>query len=98
MRHARPDYNRIQDPAVRDPSLLGEGGSPIGEDEPVFLLRATDVSAPATVRYWAQMAERSGASPAIVGAARNQADAMQRWQAQNGHKVPDMPEKGGEDE
>lgn len=42
MIHARSDYNRIQDPAVDDPSLLSEGSTPIGVDEPVFLLRAKD--------------------------------------------------------
>lgn len=42
MRHARADYNRIQDPL-----------NLIGEDEPVFLLRAKDVSAPFVVRFWA---------------------------------------------
>lgn len=37
MIHARPDYNRFQDPAIDDPSLLGEGSTPIRVDEPVML-------------------------------------------------------------
>lgn len=42
MKHARPDYNRIQDPAGLIP-----------EDEPVFLLRGQDVLAPSLVKDWA---------------------------------------------
>lgn len=42
MKHAREDYNRFQDPALSDSSLLGKGGTPILKDEPVFLLRAQD--------------------------------------------------------
>jgi len=42
MKHARQDYNRIQD---------SEGLIP--EDEPVFLLRGQDTVAPGVVRFWA---------------------------------------------
>lgn len=41
MKHASPDYDRIQDPAGKIP-----------EDEPVFLLRAQDRTAAATLRFW----------------------------------------------
>ena len=40
MIHARVDYNRIQDPALENPSLLAGNSKPIASDEPVFLLRA----------------------------------------------------------
>jgi hypothetical protein len=43
MIHARNDYQRIQDPANKIPI-----------DEPVFLLRAQDVTAADTVRAWAK--------------------------------------------
>lgn len=64
MIHARPDYQRIQDPSGKIP-----------EDEPVFLLRAQDQTAAATVRYWAGLQS--------VGLLRNMAkqhaDDMDRW-------------------
>lgn len=80
MRHAREDYQRIQDPAGLIP-----------EDEPVFLLRAKDVAAPAAVQLWADRAEQAGASWKIVLAARDQAFEMIRWQAEHGSKIPDLP-------
>ena len=79
MRHARPDYNRFQDP---------EGLIP--EDEPVFLIRGKDAVGPETLRNWADSAARIGAGHDIVQAAREQADEMERWQAQHGSKVADL--------
>jgi hypothetical protein len=82
MLHARKDYQeRIQDSANLIP-----------EDEPVFLLRAQDMLAPATVGFWADMAEQAGAEANIVQAARDHVRAMQRWQEDHGSKSPDMPE------
>ena len=46
MKHARPDYNRIQ-----DHRLVVDGGIP--KDEPVFLLRGQDRLAARVVRIWA---------------------------------------------
>lgn len=80
MRHARPDYDRIQDPA---------GLIPI--DEPVFLIRGKDLAAPVAVRAWADEAERIGASADIVRAARAMADFMHSYQCNVEAKVPDMP-------
>lgn len=82
MRHARKDYERIQDPAGLIPA-----------DEPVFLLRGKDVLAPAVIGFWADQASRAGASPEIVQAARRQAGAMLEWQRVNGWQIPDMPEE-----
>lgn len=82
MKHARKDYDRIQDPTGL-----------IGEDEPVFLLRAKDTVAPKAVRAWADLADAAGASQLIVLAAIAQAQRMEHWQAKNGCKVPDMPER-----
>lgn len=81
MKHARKDYNRIQDPAGLIP-----------EDEPVFLLRGQDIVAPQTVEFWAQFAEEAGAAPDIVSAALRQAREMKNWQKEHGYKVPDMPD------
>ncbi len=80
MRHAREDYNRIQDPENK-----------IAADEPVFLLRGQDVVAPTVVRYWAKCAIKVGASPDITMAAFKQAKNMEDWQQKHGRKVPDMP-------
>jgi len=80
MFHARKDYNRIQDP---------EGKIP--EDEPVFLLRGQDVTAPEVVEYWADLAAARGASNEIVMAAREQSLRMKDWQRLGAVKIPDMP-------
>jgi len=79
LKHARADYDRIQDPAGLIPA-----------DEPVFLLRAQDKVAARTVRFWAQMVEAHGGDPAIILAARAQADRMDAWPKK---KLPDLPEK-----
>ena len=76
MKHARPDYDRIQDPAVNDSSLLSEGATPIGREEPVFLLRAQDVTAPTVVDFWASIQPNSD----IATLAYQQANAMRKWQ------------------
>lgn len=82
MRHARPDYDRFQDPAHLIP-----------EDEPVFLIRAKDIVGADAVRAWADLAERAGAAPDIVAAARLHADNMTTWRIlhDNGGQIPDMP-------
>ena len=80
MRHARPDYNRIQDPAGL-----------IADDEPVFLIRGTDVAGPEAVRAWADIAKAYGASVQIVELARSHADEMAAYQQRRGFKTPDLP-------
>lgn len=81
MKHARADYNRIQDPANKIP-----------QDEPVFLLLAQDSIAPKAVRWWAGMAKFLGAKDNIVNMAVRQAHEMELWQLKHGKKLPDMPE------
>lgn len=68
MKHARDDYNRIQDPANKIP-----------EDEPVFLIRAQDAVSGDAVRAWAELAEKAGAAPDILEKARRHADKMDAW-------------------
>jgi len=83
MWHARSDYQeRIQDSANLIPA-----------DEPVFLIRAQDIVAPAIVEEWADQAELEDAAPNIVKAAREHAQRMREWQKAHGSKVPDMPEE-----
>ncbi len=80
MKHARKDYAAIQDPRGLIP-----------EDEPVFLLRAQDVTAPAVVEYWVIRARKAGASKNMLDAAKEQVEAMRKWQGEHGIKIPDMP-------
>lgn len=80
MKHAREDYNRIQDPDRKIP-----------DDEPVFLLRASDMCAPAAIRHWAYNSMANNASKALVDAALAHADAMEEWQRTHGRKVADAP-------
>lgn len=101
MIHARKDYNRIQDPAAADPSLAPEGSTPIGADEPVFLLRARDMCAPAALLAWAQQLEDttrqmlgSEAVQQIAPVAkhvREWAEKMRVWGLRHGSKLPDTP-------
>lgn len=88
MKHAREDYNRIQDPALHDSSLLSPGSTPIAEDEPVFLLRAQDWTAPQAVLAWARMQQEG--SPA-ADLARQHAERMREWQMAHGCKMADLP-------
>lgn len=76
MKHARDDYNRIQDPSGLIP-----------DEEPVFLLRAQDKLAWAAVSYYAKLAESAGSS-GIAEKATLWAEKMRTWPTQ---KVPDLP-------
>lgn len=78
MKHARESYNRIQDPEKK-----------IGEDEPVFLLRAKDALAPDTVEHWALLLYRRGGDRDLARKAMDQATAMREYQKQHGAKLPD---------
>ena len=80
MRHARPDYNRIQDPDHLIP-----------HDEPVFLLRAQDRFAPAVIEAWAALMAATG-DQVLCNLASGQAAFMRAWQIQHAVKTPDLPE------
>jgi len=80
MRHARPDYARIQDPAGKIPA-----------DEPVFLLRGQDMLAPAILDRYAADAQRAGCEPHLVRAVHDHAEAMRDWQRTRFQKRPDCP-------
>lgn len=57
------------------------------DDEPIFVLRAADPSAPKAVRAWAFQAEMDGhRREKIVGALQDAAD-MEAWQAANPERV-----------
>lgn len=91
MLHARTDYSRIQDPAIQDQSLLSNGSSPIGEDEPVFLVRAKDKAFSATVLAWMNAHLDAGGDPAMYTAMAAHLGRAIAWQEKNGTKVADAP-------
>ena len=76
MIHARPDYDRIQDPFHAIP-----------EQEPVFLLRGQDACAAEAVRYYAELVEKARGDQTIVAMAKAQARLMDAWPAK---KMPDF--------
>ena len=62
----------------------------IDPDEPVFVLRAKDLTAPMAVRAWANRAEELGTiRPEKLEEARAIAREMIAWQNQHGGKLPD---------
>ncbi len=68
MKHARADYDRIQDP---------DGLIP--DDEPVFLIRGQDISSGDTVRRWALLNDANGGDAELSQQARVQAARMDAW-------------------
>ncbi len=77
MRHARPDYDRFQDPLNKIP-----------QDEPVFLLRGQDRFAAETVRHYATLVGNSTeVNLDLVRAVTQLADWMDAWPK---HKSPDL--------
>ena len=80
MKHAREDYNRIQDPANLIP-----------KDEPVFLLRGQDMFASDILRRWATMLANSGGDHKMWKMVIDHADLMEEWQKTNKVKMPDLP-------
>jgi len=91
MIHARKDYNRIQDPALNDPSLLSEGSTPIAEDEPVFLVRASDQAFVATLEAWAKAHNEKADDTSMSDAVASHIELALKWQRENRIKVADAP-------
>ena len=58
-------------------------------DEPIFVLRAKDKTAPNLVRAWAVNAASLGTPYEKTRETREPAEAMEHWQKENGCKVPD---------
>jgi hypothetical protein len=94
MIHARSDYDRIQDPAVDNPSLLSPGSTPIAPSEPVVLFRAQDKFMPEVLRAYAKMLENQpGYSPALDKVQASVLDfipVVETWQEAHGCKLPDL--------
>ena len=58
----------------------------VGEDEPIFVLRAQDPLAPYCIRQWVTSAAMRGVDKAKLKEAMDCADAMDKWTNQ---KLPD---------
>lgn len=58
-------------------------------DEPIFVLRAQDMLAPATVRTWIAFARANGVNDEKLAEAERCAQEMEAWTAYNRRKVPD---------
>ena len=80
MKHARKDYDRIQDPDELIP-----------DDEPVFLLRGQDVLAPELLRHWAVQLLLNGGSGVMAEMVIWHAREMEDWQKEHKQKLPDLP-------
>jgi hypothetical protein len=80
MKHARKDYNRIQDPLNLIPA-----------DEPVMVIRGQDISAPNTLRFWAKEHRRNGGDEDMAILIESFAIEMEDWQKTVAVKVADMP-------
>jgi hypothetical protein len=61
----------------------------VGDDEPIFVLRAQDKLAPALVKLWVAMAKLNGLSPERQAEAIELAEKMEDWQVKVRNKFPD---------
>ena len=92
MIHARKDYQRFQDPAVDDPTLLGEGCTPIAEDEPVMLFRAKDKHfLNVLIDYFHHLRMDPNVDKKMLDAIAEHSNLAAEWQNKNGTKTPDIP-------
>lgn len=77
MKHARDDYNRIQDPAGLIPA-----------DEPVLLFRAQDKHFVKVARFYQMLVEEDGGDEKIIEAIGDHVELGRAWPVR---KSPDMP-------
>ena len=80
MKHAREDYNRIQDPENKIP-----------KDEPVCLFRGQDVFITKVLAYYISLVAESGGDQKIIESLSNHIKEIIKWQGSNFAKLPDMP-------
>ncbi len=69
----------------------------IGEDEPVVVFRAQDLTLPALLRVYWEMCRLIGSPDLHLDAVDQATEAVLRWQADNVIKIPDteiLPEAG----
>lgn len=73
MLHARKDYQHIQDPTGKIP-----------DDEPVFLIRAQDRTAVATLEYWISL----NSDDTAIHLAKEHVERMKAWPIKKKADVP----------
>lgn len=71
-------------------SFLASGSSPIGRDEPVFLIRGKDAAAMAALYAWANESRRNGVDEAVCQHVEQWALTIQDWQHAHGYKNADV--------
>ncbi len=79
MRHARQDYNRIQDPEGK-----------IGEDEPVMLFRAQDRHMVAVLTMYGALLTASKNLRMADRVLKFASGDVRDWQLKHGTKEPDL--------
>jgi hypothetical protein len=95
MIHARPDYERFQDPALDNPELY-PGVSPIAQDEPVFVVRAKDKNMrDVLLHYLGLLSFEDKPDPVMQRAIIEHIRRVESWQTTYGSKTPDMPTPEG---
>lgn len=77
MKHAREDYNRIQDPSGKIP-----------EDEPVMLFRGQDKYFIDVLYFYAACVERDDPDSPIITKVKEHIELAKRWPVR---KAPDLP-------
>ncbi len=82
MKHARKDYDRIQDP-----------DNIIPVNEPVFILRAQDKFAPELLLRWAAKLRLNGGDPHMARIVEVHAQEMIEWQKKVKVKLSDLPKE-----
>ncbi len=78
MKHLRTDYDRIQDPFGK-----------IGEDEPVFLLRAQDLLFESMLDQYTRLCRNSGLTE-LAAFIEAQRPAIREWRGTHKVKQPDL--------
>lgn len=68
-------------------------GTPIGEDEPVFLLRAADRLFVPVVEFYASLVEQEKGEDPILGQLSTHIKVAKQWQEGNVTKLPDTVER-----
>jgi hypothetical protein len=83
MKHAREDYNRIQDPSSKIP-----------EDEPVMLFRAQDMFFLDVLQHYSDLLKKAGNGPSQAVAKHVDKHMIEahEWRKKNEHKLkyPDL--------
>ena len=82
MKHLREDYDGIQD-LSQILTIWPAPGTSIEADEPVFVLRAKDPSAPSAVLAWAQDVLERGGDPDLCERVAAWSLEMEEWRRTN---------------